>query len=541
MKQKCIKTISIILVLAICLSDGLIPAAADIDTYTIESAVETGLGNSILLQQLEDRITLSDLKDKAYKSIGTELVEGKTSLNSGEKDIDSALSTIDISQELLNNAKLDILNGYYPEGFPDYTVIEETELPGGMTLPELIITSDSGNDDRRTVLEQFTEYSDTNAAILAAIGKSFDPGESAEVFLKEVKQIVKEQQKALDSGKIDYEEGLLTLVDGKIDYEIAKASISSSLAEKLDISELSRLTASDDKKLLLKMNKAVSTVTYASKGIYRNQIALQIQNSYYNVMKAHKLREVKKSTMERAETQYLFAKDGYEIGIKAKDGMLLAELYLTGTRLEYQKAENDYENALIELKKNMNISLDKRIKLEEVSMNESMAMELEEGLEQGLSSRLEIIKALQQIEILDMNLSMVDKRYGDKSTRYREALKLKNTAELELEKAEKDVESSIRQSYNTMETLESMLEESKEMVAKAEECVDIAQSKYMEGFGSESALLDKLGLGASSGTVLEVISAEENLVQVEEKYIEILYGYNLAKAKYLNDIAYLTY
>ena len=94
-------------------------------------------------------------------------------------------------------------------------------------------------------------YSNANGAILAAIGKSFDPEDSAEEFLKNVKQTVKEKQKALDDGKIEYEEGLLTLVDGKIDYKIAKSGISSSLAEKLDMSELSRLSASDDPCLCL--------------------------------------------------------------------------------------------------------------------------------------------------------------------------------------------------------------------------------------------------------------------------------------------------
>lgn len=541
MNRKSTKIISMILIMIFSLSNTVVFAANDYEEYTIESAVVTGLKNSIILQQLEDKITLSDLKYKAYRSITSELDDGRDSLNSGEKDIGSALDKINASQGLLNNAKIDILKGYYPAGFPDYTVIPETPLPGGMKLPALIITSGSKSSGRKTVLEQFTEYSDTNAAILAAIGKSFDPEDSAAELLNEVKQKIQEQQKTLDNGKIDYEEGLLDLVDGKIDYAIAKASLSSSLAGKLDMSELSRLSVSDDRRLLLRMSNALATVTLTSKGIYRNQIALQIQNSYYNALKARKLIEMKRSTMERAETQYQFAKAGYETGMKAKDDMLLADLFLTGTKLEYEKAQNDYENAMTELKKNMNIPQDKNITLEEAGVNESIAMELEEGIKQGLTSRLEIIQGTEQVDIYDMNLSVVEKRYRTKSRQYDEALRLENLAILELEKAKREVESSIRQSYNTMKTMESMLETSERMAAQAKECVDIAQSKYIEGFGTDSALLDKLGLSASSGTVLEVISAEENLIQVEEKYIEILYGYNLAKAKYLNDIAYLTY
>ncbi|HWQ31052.1 MAG TPA: TolC family protein [Negativicutes bacterium] len=541
MKKKYKRMVSLLLALAMILSSTAV-SAADGDSYTIESAVAEGLENSILLQQLDDKITLSELKYRAYRDITSDLDEGQDELRSGEETAETSFGTIVVSQELLNSAKTDISEGYYPEGFPDYTVIKETQLPGGYSLPAFIVTSDSGSDDRRTVKEQFEEYWSANGVLLTLTGKTEDGFVSgADDMLSALKKTVKDQQKALDEWKVKYEEGLLTLVDGKIDYAVAKANISSSLAKQLDMSELNELTVSDDRKLMLKMAKSLATLTYTSKGIFRNQIALQIQNSYYNVLKAKKLVEVKKSTVDRAETQYRFSNDSYQAGMKAKDSMLLSELFLTGSKLEYQKAQSEYENAMTELKKNMNIPMEKDIKLDEAGIDEKLAVDLGEGLELGLEGRLEILKAREQLDIYNMNLELVDKRYNNKDTQYKEALRLKNIALLELERTEREVESSIRQSYNTMKTMEEMLEEAAGMVDQAKECVDIAQSKYEEGYGADSALLDRLGLAASSGTILEVISAEENLTQVQEKYIQILYGYNLAKAKYLNDIAYLTY
>jgi hypothetical protein len=38
-----------------------------------------------------------------------------------------------------------------------------------------------------------------------------------------------------------------------------------------------------------------------------------------------------------------------------------------------------------------------------------------------------------------------------------------------------------------------------------------------------------------------VLAAEENLAAIEEKVVQIIYGYNLAKMKYFNDIGYFIY
>lgn len=544
MKRGLLRVISFAAMLALLASRSTLSAAADgYDEYTLETAIQTGLENCILLGQLENQLELSELKYRAYRKIGSDLVDGKTELSTGGSSLEDALSEIASGQQLLNQARIDIQSGYYPKGFPEQAIIEETGLPDGSVLPALVITPDHDEDDsnRRTILAQFTEYADAHVDILYAAGIELDPVEDAQEVVRQVKLTIKQKQKLLDEGKSDYEENLLALVEGKIDYAVAKANISSALAEKLDISELNKLSPEQDKKLLIKMAKAAVTINEAAQGIYRNQTALLIQNNYYTVLKTEKLLEAKKQSLKRAELQYSFVRDGYEVGLKTKDSLLLAELYYTGAKLEYEKELDDYNNALLELKKNMNISMDKQIRLREVELNNNITVDLEEGLEQGLAGRLEVIKAGEQLNIYKENLELVGKRYNDKSTQYKEALKLKDNAALELEKAKLEVESSIRKSYSTMETMKSLLESSEQMTEQAEECLEIARARYESGLGAGSDLMSSLGLSSVSGTLLEVVSAEENLAKVEEKYIEVLYGYNLSKAKYLNDIACIIY
>jgi len=486
--------------------------------YDTESAVRTGLANSILLKQLKNKVELSDLKHDIYKSIGNQLISGEEELQNGEKGLSTGLSELDASQDALNEAKISILNGILPEGAEDVVIV-----PGALII-------EAGDN----IAEKITAF---NAATGAGLNVE---GITAKI-VSTVNKALAAKQKLLDKGRVTYEKNSTYLVNGEIDFAVAKATVSSSLADNLDASTLDGFSARYDASLLLDMAEAASTVTVAAEGIYRNQIALMIQNSYYNVLKAQKLLEVKQRTLKRAETQLQNAKDGYDAGMKAKDDMLLASIYHTGTRLEYEKALDDYNNALTELKKNMNIPEDQAIMLEEATAVKSTPMELSKGLESGASNRLEIVKAEQQLEVYDSYMKLVKKRYSKSIKKFQEAELLQENAELELEKVKKEVEASIRQSYNTMTTMEKMLEEARDMVDQAKECVTIAQEKYKEGFGADSALMKKLGLEASSGTILEVISTEENLAQIEEKYVEILYGYNLSKAKYLVDIGYLTY
>ena len=86
-----------------------------------------------------------------------------------------------------------------------------------------------------------------------------------------------------------------------------------------------------------------------------------------------------------------------------------------------------------------------------------------------------------------------------------------------------------------------MLEETKEMIEEAKDNVEIATAKYQEGFGVENSLLKSLNLGDSSGTIIEVLAAEEKLAEIEENVVKIIYNYNLARMQYLNNIGDFIY
>ncbi|MDK2835625.1 MAG: hypothetical protein PWP21_402, partial [Thermosediminibacterales bacterium] len=351
--------------------------------------------------------------------------------------------------------------------------------------------------------------------------------ETKEQIINEIKQNIADQKENLLNGE-------LTLID-------SLQEAGSTLSDKLNFESLDSLSLDSTADLMEAMADISYEVTSASYGIYKNKIALLIQNSYYNVIKAEKLLEAKKKAMERAKKQFQFAKDGFEEGMKSKDEMLLADLYYKGAQIEYQKAEGELKNALIELKKDLNIPLDKEVVLEYVLADNIEEVSLEEGLKSGLKNRLEIKKALGEVAVYDLNFELTKRKYPPNTFQYKEASLLKEKARLNYEKTRLEVESSIRQSYETLKAAGEMLKTSKEMVDEAKENLEIAEFKYKEGFGVETTFLKKLDIESAAGTIVEVLAAEENLADVEEKVVNIMYGYNLAKMKYFNDIGKLIY
>ncbi len=69
----------------------------------------------------------------------------------------------------------------------------------------------------------------------------------------------------------------------------------------------------------------------------------------------------------------------------------------------------------------------------------------------------------------------------------------------------------------------------------------IAELKYEQGLGAENSLLQKMNLESSTGTIVELIAAQENLVEMEANVAQIKYNNIMAKVKYLNDSGILVY
>jgi outer membrane protein TolC len=344
------------------------------------------------------------------------------------------------------------------------------------------------------------------------------------------------QQEAIKKGiqkSLDDSKKQITSGDYKIINSLQEAG--KTISSKLDFASLESLTVESTSDVLETMANITYEVSQASFDIYKNSIALLIQKNYYDVLKAEQLLDVRQKAMERAKTQYEFSKASYEEGIKAKDDMLISNIYYKTTKIQYEDAKGKLENAIVELKKSINIDFEKEVELTDILLEESQGFDLDIGLVNGMKNRIEMKKALGEVAIYSLNFEETKRKYTPNTFQYQEAEILRDKSAIDFDEAKLEVENSIRKSYNSTNTVSKMLEETKEMVEEAEENLEIAKLKYKEGFGVETSLLQNLNLEDSAGTIVEVLAAEEKLAEIEENVVNIIYTYNLARMQYLNN------
>ena len=498
--------------------------AEEENLLTLNEAVAYGLEHSILLEKIKNQADIAKLvKDNAI-DIRNDLIEADLELSNAYYLIDDGRDEIYNGEAQLDSAQTALDNGIAPQDIPVAQL--------GITIP--------AGSHIRSYLENVVSmaYPGAPSAQIDAIVEG-----AYSQIISTVQDVLDTNSDQLTSSKKKLEASTQSYLSSKSQYDAALQYAMSNVANKLSTSTISSLKTKPLTDLIIKMADTQDEVTSYSINIYKNKIALLIQNSYYNALKEQKLLEVKQKAVERGKLQYELAKAAYEVGAKSKDDLILAKTYYDSTVMSEELQLKDYNAALLELKTNMNMDLSKDIKLKEVDVvTDDESFDLTQGIRSGLKSRLEMKMAEAQVDLYKYLMTAVDESdYSSSSNQYKESKLLQQKADIERSATALQVESDIRTSYATMTSMQKIAAKSKELEAGAKETVEIAKVKYEVGFGYDNALLAQMNLESMSGTLVEVIAAEENLVSIQEKEIEAVNGYNLSRLKYLNDIGILPY
>ncbi|MBP1926934.1 outer membrane protein TolC [Sedimentibacter acidaminivorans] len=484
---------------------------------TAESAVEYGLEHSKDIQILENKIQIAIIATQNANSNSKDLKDAKESLQDASNEIFDKRKLLNSKQEQLDKAKAALDMGIAPSS------IEYTDPTGNP------ITISAGSNIKDKLVK--CGYSSAEAEYIS--GKISEKVEAG----------LKSSQGTIDQSNVALNEAQTTLELKKEEFNSVLKDTSETLNTKIDFGSIIKLDANDASELMVTMAGVNLNVTRYAKGIYRNQIAMLIQKNYYDALYAEKIFELKKIAKERGEKQYNMVKLSYENGMKAKDDFLLSKMYYDSTVISCRLAEANYKNAIFELKKNMNLDMNTEITLEDSMLKDTTEESLEDGLKTGLTNRIEIQQTLGQLMIYQLNEKILNSRaeYRSDTKGRKEAKLLREGAELQLDKTKTIVTYEINQSYETMVAVGEMLEASNELIKNAEEVESIAKLKYEQGFGAENSLLKQMNLEESSGTIVELIAAQEKLSEVESQVAQIRYNYTMAKIKYYNDAGILIY
>ncbi|HBD63631.1 MAG TPA: hypothetical protein DC038_04260 [Clostridiales bacterium] len=478
---------------------------------TADAAVKFGLEHNKSIELLDNKIRLALVASQNASKNSEDLKDAKKLLNDASNQLFDKGKQLSEGQEQVDNAKDLLSKGIAPMALtvPIPGIGEIPVQPGANILDTLIA-----------------------AGVPSAMADSV-----ASKVVEEAREQLGLKQDSIDEGRTAIYEAEKTLELKQEQFKEVMKDTSEKVGTKIDFNTVISLDANDAGKLMVTMAGVNLDVTRYAKEIYKNQIAMLIQKNYYDALYAEKIYFLKKTAMERGLKQYDMAKLSYENGMKAKDDMLLGKMYYDGTVIALNLAEANYKNALYELKKNMNLDMNTEITLTDSMQRDVTAESLEEGLKSGLTNRIEIQQILGQLTIYQLNEELLNSRaeYRNNSRALTEARLLKKGAEIELERTKTNLKSEISQSYETMVAAGKMLESSGELINNAEEVVRIARLKYEQGFGAENALLKQLNLQESSGTMAELIAAQEKLAEVEAQVAQIRYSYTMARIKYKND------
>ena len=509
---------------------------------TVDEVVVYGLENNPKIGMLDNAIdralvaesyaegNIEDLEDaeEQLNDAENDLFDLGVALNQNQDDLDDAYYYLSLGKSPLKITYNDIykyvdnnmLNMLAYLGISDDDVVLATRADILQTLEDLLKNVGFSDADAASTSAKY--YDDVYLIIKAKLDSSQD-------ILDEYNVAMNEAQDTFDYNQ-DLFESVLDDVSDKLD-------------AKINYSSVIQLETDDAVDLMITMAEVNLDVTRYAKGIYRNQIAMLIQKNYYDALNAEKIVDLKKLAMERGETQYNLVNLSYENGMKAKDDMLLAKMYYDGTQVAYRLAQATCKNAFYELKENMNFDMETEIVLVDPIVQKTAEESLEEGLKSGLKNRLEMQMVLGQWMIYKLNEDILksSNSYKYEEEAIAEAELLREGAELELESIKKMVESEISQSYENLDATKYMLEVSSKLVENAEEVLVIAELKYEQGLGAENSLLQKMNLESSTGTIVELIAAQENLVEMEANVAQIKYNNIMAKVKYLNDSGILVY
>lgn len=521
-------------------------------TLTVDEAINYAIEHNTTIKLIGNKIALAEMTYYEAVDNAGDLSDADEKLDDATDLLNSKSNEFNSNETNLSAAEVAINNDIAPEAI---TLLKDNgEVFINPMTGEAVVIS-AGQPIKATIEALLQQL------YVGALGASPDPADveateaydklkaevldkaetDAKVYDQKIVALAKEklapQRMLLEQKRVELAEGKALIALKESDMNAKLEQISTSVESEIAYSSVITHTYENANKLMINMAGMNMNVTRYAKNIYYNQIAMLIQKNYYDVLLAEKAYNLKVKAEERGAKQYALIKLSYDNGMKSRDDMLLSQMYYQGTQVARLLANATYKNSITELKRNLNLNQKCELILEGEMLIDQSPENLEAGIQSGLTKRIEVQKSLGYLMIYELNEDILDKRYGNgvETRAKNEATILRRSAEIELEETNNTVEAQIRQSYELLIATEEMMLVTENLISEAQEVLSIAELKYDQGFGADNALLTNLNLSASSGTIIEVIAAQENLEEMETKVAQIQYNYIMAKVKYRND------
>lgn len=307
-----------------------------------------------------------------------------------------------------------------------------------------------------------------------------------------------------------------------LNLEYKKAATDNSLisaqSRDLDADFVTSLPLAQKKYLEKEQAAAKSKILEEQVKAMKLKLKLSIEQIYFDALKAEQAYQLAQKSVSRAEETVRVTKAAYENGTKAQQELLAVEAGKAQADAQLSTAQNTRDTAYMQLKQALQIDLQKKIELKE-DFNlptDISAINLENDVTLALEKRPEIVEKKLNQDLYKLNYDLIKSYLAPGTYQAIKAYYEMEKSNVELLKTQQDIQVEVRSAYGNVLAAQKTQDALAKALKAQEESYRMVKLLYQNGMA----------------TTLEVVKAEEELRQTENKSLEATYMYNLALAQY---------
>lgn len=322
--------------------------------------------------------------------------------------------------------------------------------------------------------------------------------------LNEAKAMAMASSPEVLKGQIDYDRAL-------IDLEQAKDN-----AKRIDADSISSLSAAQTKYVSERSKELAETVAQQAYEIVKLQTSINVEKSYYDVLKAENTLKVKETSVKRAQEQLILVQKKYKAGSAVKTDVNRAEISLANAKADLANAQRDLKDVQITFNKTLGVDVKSSWKLTYVLNYQKVTLPSETELtQQALEKRIDVQRAKNSFEITKANYDLVVSWTAPNTYTARGYELDMKSNQLTLSQVQQTVQGDVISTLSQIERADQVVQINAKSLQQAKDNQSLAQRRYEIGVG----------------TFTDVLDAEIQLGEAEIKYIDSVYSYTIAASK----------
>jgi outer membrane protein TolC len=306
---------------------------------------------------------------------------------------------------------------------------------------------------------------------------------------------------ALEQGN-DMRKALLELQQSEVNYRQTKADL---LLHPSILSELSNETA----RLVAQRNYEIAQ---------SNQTQV-VEESYYDILKLQRAVILAQENITRSQKQLENVRAKFSLGMVAQIDVLSAELELSKAQSDLNNTESNLQLARMRFNRLLGKDLNAPVELASELTFEPSEIDLNKSIEYALTHRLEIKKAEDDVVLKTKEVEVNTNDFTPLLVQKKSQIGLQ-LSKASLEDVRANIILEIKQNYESLKTAERAVPLQEKNLVKANESLKIAEARFDAGVI----------------TSIELIDARNDAYQAENSYLQAVYDYNVAKAKFYNSL-----